>query len=292
MISARRRASIVIFSLALTALLPPSGCSRREQVVLGEFRVEHELPLRWQELAPGLSYARLEFSRTTETGRVVLAAVRAEPARCEFQLLDAPALLDQPAGAVEDMAEKAGVVVAANASFYLPDSYKPIGLIVAGGKVRNDWKKAAGSGIFWVKDGKAGVDWSRVFQKSWEQAELALQAGPLIIEPDGRMGIRSNTKKYRARTAVGLDGRRRVVLACTLRMDDGEELRGLDLYELMQILAADERLGGLGLKAALNLDGGTSTAFSLRHPSRSLMAPSLHPVPNGIGLRPRGKPWN
>jgi len=273
-------------------LILPAGCSRREKLTLGDFQVEHDLPLRWQELGPGLSYARLEFSRSTEDGRVVLAAVRAEPAQCEFLLLDAPKLLGRPAGAVEEMAEKAGVVVAANASFYLPESYQPIGLIVAGGKVENDWKKAAGSGIFWVKDGKAGVEWSRVFQKHWQRAELALQAGPLIIEPDGRMGIRSNTKKYRARTALGLDSARRVVLACTLRTDNGEELRGLDLYELMQILAADQRHGGLGLKAALNLDGGTSTAFSLRHQNIKLLAPSLHAVPNGIGLRPRGKKWN
>ena len=286
-----RRRYYAVLPLLLVALLP-SGCRTHRQLAIDDLVVEHQVPLQWSELEPGLSFARLEYHHQNDNDRVVVAAVRAEPTGYDFELLDAPDLLKEPRADVDALAVKAGVTAAGNASFYLPETFNPNGLIVAGRKVKNEWKKGGGSGVFWVKDGKAVIDWSRTFRPEWEQADLAVQAGPLVIEPDGLPGIRSNTGKYEARTIIGLDDRQRVVLACTLREDgNGERLRGLDLYELMRILSVSSDRGGRGLRSALNLDGGVSTGFFLKSPRLSMMVKVINPVRNGIGLRPRGKPW-
>lgn len=271
----------------LIVLLALGGCHRGQSPVLGDLTVLHPLPLQSVPLEPGLDYARLEYARPADQGRMVIAALRIDPARFEFVLLDAPALLNRPSGKVEELAAAGKPVAAVNASFYLPDTYQPIGLLVSGGKVLNQWKKAAGSGVFWTAGGKASLEWSRVYRKEWERASLAVQAGPLIIEPGSAPGIRSNTAKYRARTVLGLDAAGRVWMAASLREEDGEELRGLDLYELMQILTAPQKAGGLGLTCALNLDGGTSTGIVVDHPRLSLQVPSLHPVRNAVGIRRR-----
>jgi uncharacterized protein YigE (DUF2233 family) len=271
-------------ALLLIGLVSLPACKKPEPLRLGELVVEHQTPLSWTALEPGLDFARLEYRSTTEEGRVVLAALRIDPARFSFALLNAPDLLGTAAGSIEEMAAKIKPLAAVNASFYLPESYLPIGLVVAAGKVENPWKKAAGSGIFWSRGGEAALEWARDYRAAWERSDLAIQAGPFVVEPGGRPGIVSNTRKYRARTAVGLDSRRRVTLVCTLREDEGEELRGLDLYELMEIMAAPESRGGLGQKAAVNLDGGTSTAMLIDLPQLNLHVASLHPIRNGIAV--------
>jgi len=67
----------------------------------------------------------------------------------------------------------------------------------------------------------------------------------------------------------------------------GEELSGLSLYELMHVLMAHPADGGLGVVAALNLDGGTSSAMSISHPDLYLDIRSTHPVRNAVAVARR-----
>jgi exopolysaccharide biosynthesis protein len=262
-----------------------AGCQKSAKTTIGDLEVVHPAPLQWQELEPGLEFSRLSFVRKSNQERIELAALRVDPRRFKFGLIRASELLSSPAGEIPDMAGKSQALAAVNASFYLPDTYQPIGLLVSAGKTLNAWKKKAGSGVFLADAGSVEIAWSKKYDPAWEKKELAVQAGPLLLEPDRHPGIYSNGHKYENRTAVGVDGAGWAMLVCALRQDEeGQSLAGLDLYELMKIASQPASAGGLGLTAALNLDGGISTSMAIRHPKLSLEVPSLRPVSNGIAV--------
>ncbi len=271
--------------LAAASILCSPVCDDKGKTI-GGLIVRHDTPLKWTSLEPGLDYTRLFLVRDGND-KVKPAVLRIDPAKYEFALLRAPSLLDEPSGEIKKMAEKAGVPAAINASFYLPETYEPIGLVVSKGSVVHSWHKKAGSGLFIYNDGKADIVWAREYDKKWEKAGLALQSGPLLVEPDDKEGIYANTKKYRHRSALGIDGRGRVLMLCTLKEHQGEDLGGLDLYELMKIMMASPQEGGLGARRALNLDGGASSGLYVRLPGLTLHVPSTNEVRNGIAVKKR-----
>jgi hypothetical protein len=283
--SPARAVICVLVLCALAAVLAP--CKPRAPEI-GDLTVTYPLPLAWRNLAPGLDSTRLTFTRKSDSTRVEIAAFRVDPARYRFGMLFAPALVNQPAANLADLTRQAGPVLAVNTNFYLPETFKPIGLIVSAGATLNPWKPGAGSGVFFVKDGKADIEWAKELHDAWAASEAAVQAGPLIVEPGGIAGIRADTRKYHPRTAVALDPSRRVIILATIRQDENNvELSGLDLYELMQILQLDPNHGGLDLSSALNLDGGVSTSLELNLGPEQFHIPSIHPIPAALAVYPR-----
>jgi uncharacterized protein YigE (DUF2233 family) len=277
------RLCLLLLVVSLQAFQLPS-CEKPEARVIGDLAINHPAPLEWTGLEPGLEFSRLEFVRKTDGQEIKVAALKIDPEKFRFTLLSAPLIKEEPVAWVHEMAEKTGPVLAVNASFYMLENNEPIGLLVMDGEEFNPWGEGAGSGVFWIKDGRARIDRSGEFVSAWEDAELAVQAGPLVVEPGGKPGIYRNVEKHRARTAVGIDNKGDVVMVCTFR---GEEGSGLDLFELMQIMMHPRKKGGLGLKVALNLDGGTSSAMFLDHPGLDLDIRSTHPVRNAIALERR-----
>ncbi|HUT53202.1 MAG TPA: phosphodiester glycosidase family protein [bacterium] len=277
---------LFLAALAATALaVNIPGCEEKKPLIVGDLVIVHAVPLQWTELEKGLQYTRLEFTRQADGQNVMAAVLSVDPKKFRFSLLNAPEIQGQPSAWVSDLAKKAGAVAAVNASFYLPETYEPIGLLVARGKVIHPWHQAAGSGIFWYDHSSAAIEWAKEYRDAWEQKELAIQAGPLIVEPKGEPGIYQDRQKYRSRTAIGLDPKGHVILLCTFRQGQEElDLSGLDLYELMEIARLPARHGGLGLDTVLNLDGGTSSALYLKLPQLQLEIKSTHPVRNAVAV--------
>ncbi|MFO8055725.1 MAG: phosphodiester glycosidase family protein [bacterium] len=275
------------FFLIMAAAFVLSGplCEKKRKNI-GGLQVQHQVPVQWKKLAPGLAFTRLSLVRN-KSDKIKPVVLRIEPRRYGFVLLSAPALLDAPAGEIKDMADKAQALAAINGSFYLPDTYEPIGLVVSQGSVVHKWHPKAGSGLFIYKGGKAEIVWARQYDEEWEKALLALQAGPLLVEPGGKEGIYENRKKHRHRSALGIDEEGRVLMLCTLKESEGDYLAGPDLYELMKIMMAPPERGGLGAERALNLDGGASSSLYVRHAGLPLNIPSANEVRNGIAVKKR-----
>ena len=87
----------------------------------------------------------------------------------------------------------------------------------------------------------------------WRGADLApypwvLQAGPYVIDPGGRIGIKSRADEKARRTLVGLTDTREVVFMIT---------QPVHLYDLAR--AVKKHLPRI--ERLLNLDGGPSTGF-------------------------------
>ncbi len=278
------RFSICIAVLALVAALAFS-CEKPGPKAVGDLVIRHRAPLEWINLDTGLALSTLRFERASDGRAVAIHALRISPALYRMKLLGPDGEDDKPFGWVHEMAEETDALAAVNASFYLPETFEPIGLLVSGARLMNPWKKGAGSGVF-VKDYQtAKIVWAKTYDEDWTRAELAVQSSPIIVEPESRPGIYRNAAKFRARTAVGVDGDGRVVLVCTGRDNgDGTASSGLDLYELMEVMLLKEARGGLELVTALNLDGGASSAMTLRVAGHEIDVRSTQPVANGIGV--------
>jgi uncharacterized protein YigE (DUF2233 family) len=105
-----------------------------------------------------------------------------------------------------------------------------------------------------------------------------VQSGPILIEPNGAAGIRSNDGVRTMRTSVCATPQAVVFVVVQ---------GGLSLYELADLLAAPAASGGFACAAALNLDGGPSTQASFSAHGESIEIPGLWRTQNAIVVRPR-----
>ena len=99
-----------------------------------------------------------------------------------------------------------------------------------------------------------------------EGLQSAVQCGPLLVDPGGRMGIRRNDFDRQNRTAICLRPGSIVVVVA-----EG----GLSLFELAEVLSASQANGGLGCDVALNLDGGPSTQAVFRSEKERMAVPPM-----------------
>lgn len=169
--------------------------------------------------------------------------------------------------------------VVANAGYFTRER-RPTGLLASAGELLHPFVPeagAAGSGVLLVEDGEARLlERDAVGARDFASVELAIQAGPRIIEPDGSPGIWSDDGMRANRTVLGIDGTGRLVVA-VVHADDAGLARGPSLFELQNALGP-EGLGRiapeLALRAALNLDGGPSSGLFARAPRIALPAAS------------------
>lgn len=238
---------------------------------------------RRHRLAPGLELLEATV-RDGGLSRGRLVVLYVDPERLRPRLHLNPELEELRRFAV-------GAVAAVNAGYFTPE-HRPTGLLLSGGQILHPFVRqagGAGSGVLVVRGGDIRLlERDAVKAKSLEGADLAIQAGPRVIEPDGSPGIRSNDGMRANRTAAGRDGQGRLALA-VLHAPDGGVGIGVTLFELQQILGP-EGLGAiaphLAWTAALNLDGGPSTGLHLRAGDTRIDLPALTRVVSVLTLEP------
>jgi hypothetical protein len=248
------------------------------------------MPGRWEALGEGVMWrgATVDFpaSRTAADAparlrwvvvRVALgrAALRVEPL--------ADARLD---GLVQDVSVRAAL----NAGFFEPD-LRPSGAVVSDGRVLFPPTPRGGTGLVAIAEGRArlvpiardaGVDAVPA------GASLVVQCSPRLIEADGSVGIHRDDGRRAARSALCLrdQGRTLDLIATWNPASPGD---GPGLLHLAQRLAGPSPVGDpTGCEAALNLDGGPSTAMLVRSgDAGGRLHPPRGPVPWALVLRVR-----
>ncbi len=103
----------------------------------------------------------------------------------------------------------------------------------------------------------------------------AIQGGPFLVEHGKKVSGLNATRRAR-RSFVATDGRGNWCLAMS---------SPLTLDELAAALASGKALGSFRVQAALNMDGGTSSAFRVMSPG--VHKPGVKAVRNYLGLLPR-----
>ena len=181
---------------------------------------------------------------TAESATLNLALFSTKSAT--VRVFDNPAGNDDLAAAMRRERCLAGV----NGGYFDPED-KPVGLVISDGKVIAPLRKARLlSGVMVVSAGRLQL--LRVAEYSPKrQATAALQCGPFLVDRGQPVPGLNDTRPAR-RTFIITDGADRAALGfCS----------GVTLAELGKILATPEVVPDLKVLRALNLDGGSSSAF-------------------------------
>lgn len=183
-------------------------------------------------------------------------------------------------GSLDKAMRKSPCVAGVNGGFFGADAEgSPLGLVVQDGKSLAPLATGsfAVSGVVYC-GGKEGISLQRSGALKQMQRppvmQAALQGGPFLVEKGAPVkGI--NAEKSTYRTFIATDGAKRWCIGVT---------SSLTLKELAEWLAAPGALGDFKVRTALNLDGGSSSAFWCHESGISY--PSFKQVRNYLGVAP------
>lgn len=198
----------------------------------------------WVSAGAGAEIRRIQLAAGEL--RTTVRVARLDPAYVRFEVGYAP---DAP-GTIADWATAAGAVAAINGGFF-DEANRTVSLLIRGGQPIGE-SYAGRGGMFAVgPDGalslRALSDWP--YDPAEPLAE-ALQGWPLLVRPGGAAAYDFEDGARARRSALAIDRSGRVLLiACPGAF--------FTLAELSAWLAGSD----LAIDAAINLDGGSSTAM-------------------------------
>ncbi|MBI4527899.1 MAG: phosphodiester glycosidase family protein [Deltaproteobacteria bacterium] len=181
---------------------------------------------------------------------------------------------------VRSLAEKAGAIAMINAN-YFDEKGRPLGFLKTGTEEINAQisKSSLFTGIFGIKDRLPFIVHRDQFSSN--QADEALQAGPLLILKSVALNVTRGAGKQNRRTLIGLDKEQRLVIAVTDSL-----VGGLSWVELQEFFSAPE--WPVRLIDLLNLDGGGSAQLYVRGAQLEDHVLGTTEVPVAVGFFPRG----
>ena len=221
-------------------------------VVAGSARAEWRLENSRRLNAADAPVAYYQTTVSDDSQTVELRLVLFDSKKCALRVIDNPG-----DGSLASAMEKAGCFAGVNGNYFREDR-TPVGLVISDGKMLHPFERAKLlTGILAVK--REGVALLRTAE--WQpgsKVAQALQSGPFLV--DRGQPVRGLDDSRRAeRTVVISDGKGR----CALLVCCGP----VTLAGMARILAGPGLIGVVRVVRALNLDGGTSTAFWAKEPA-------------------------
>lgn len=149
-----------------------------------------------------------------------------------------------------------------NAGFYSSDkanasAYAPIGLFVTGGKEMSGFRtNKLFNGILSINDFATPRITDSVPQ---DHLDIAVQTGPILIQNATGVSLKDVSEKTSRRSIAAVTGDNKLIFMSIY--GDGHSFSGPSLQELPALVkeVSDER--GLNIADAINLDGGSASAF-------------------------------
>lgn len=194
----------------------------------------------------GVEHRRLQVTESETDERATLDLALFSTKSATLSVIDNPSGEDNLAAAMRREKCLAGV----NGGYFDPED-KPVGLLISGGKVIAPLRKARLlSGVMLVSNGRLQL--LRVAEYSPKRkATEALQCGPFLVDRGQPVPGLNGTRPAR-RTFILTGGSDRAAIGfCS----------SVTLAQLGKILATPAVAPGLKVERALNLDGGSSSAF-------------------------------
>ncbi len=164
--------------------------------------------------------------------------------------------------------------------FYDDDTKSPIGLVISNGKLISPVSTNGfmSVGILYDTGKTIKLERRQKLSTPLPLIKQAIQSGPFLVE-NGKVVAGLNNSNKDKRTFVATDGKGKWLIGIS---------SALTLRELANWLAESPPEIGFIVVAALNLDGGSSTAFYNK--STNTHYPSLKRVRNYIGIQSRSTP--
>ena len=188
-------------------------------------------------------------------------------------------VIDQPRAPRRDLAEVmtgSGALAGVNGGYFDPQG-APVGLLVSGGRVLSPLRKAKLlSGVLSARGNQIEIVRATHFRMG-SKVQAAVQCGPLLVE-DATPVAGLNATRPARRTFAALDGKGRVALGVS---------SALSLAQLARILSVTDAAGEMKIVRALNLDGGSSSAFWFAGHEKNFSLPELKTVRDFVAIVPR-----
>ncbi|HWY39298.1 MAG TPA: phosphodiester glycosidase family protein [Chthoniobacterales bacterium] len=164
---------------------------------------------------------------------------------CRLRVVDQPS---EPRSDLEDVMARGNFLAAVNGGYFDPD-YRPIGLLIIDGKMVAPLQRARLLSGVLSSTGKK-VQISRVSEFSLiQKPDAAVECGPMIVDLGKAVRGLESTKSAR-RTFAAVGGDKAALGFCS-------DVTLADLSNILAIIAIPD----FKIQRALNLDGGSSSAF-------------------------------
>ena len=167
----------------------------------------------------------------------------------------------EPRADLDDAMAAGNFLAAVNGGYFDPE-YRPIGLLIVDGKIVAPLQKARLLSGVLSSTGKK-VQISRVSEFSLNQKpDAAVECGPMIVD-DGKSvhGLESTKAARRTFAAVAATGDKAAIGFCS-------DVTLADLSNVLATLA----IPGFKIQRAINLDGGSSSAFWFKRANGSVFS--------------------
>ena len=187
-------------------------------------------------------------------------------------------VIDNPTGeTLSDTMPREKCAAGVNGGFFKPD-FTPVGLLISDGKLVTPLAPARlMTGILSASTHKVQIQRLREFSRQ-EKANAAVQSGPFLVDHyEPTAGLDDSHVARRTFVATGTNDRA-VLGTCS----------GVSLAELAAILTTTRLADDLKIQRALNLDGGSSSAFwFVRENGGAFSIHEQKPVRDFVGVVPK-----
>jgi Phosphodiester glycosidase len=158
---------------------------------------------------------------------------------------------------------------------YFDEEFAPIGLRIANGQMIAPLRRARLiTGVLVASSRGVQIVRSREFLRR-SDVSAAIQCGPFLVDSARPISGLNDSRVARRTFAATTNGNRAFVGVCS----------GISLSELSKILATTPFAEGMKVEHALNLDGGSSSAFWFaREDGSAFSIPERKPVSDFVGI--------
>jgi uncharacterized protein YigE (DUF2233 family) len=233
--------------------------------------------IRSAHLEPGLAgvvhrQIILENSATNQSATIDVALFSTKS--CTLRVIDQPA---SPRSDLAQAMRQKGWLAGVNGGYFDPD-YAPIGLLISDGKMIAPLRRAKLiTGLLAASPRKVQILRLREFSQQ-EEFSAAVQSGPFLVDL-GRTVRGLETTRTARRTFAAVGSVNRAALGfCS----------NVSLSELAKILATTRLAEDFRIERAINLDGGSSSAFWVARENGSAFSiPEQKTVRDFVGVAPK-----
>ena len=213
----------------------------------------------------------LEDSESNESAAIDLAVFSTKS--CTLRVIDQP--MPPRSDLAQAMREK-GCLAGVNGGYFDPD-YAPIGLLISDGKIIAPLQRARLiTGVLAVSPREVRILRIREFSQQ-QKLKAAVQCGPFLVDLGRSVRGLEKTRTAR-RTFVAVGSVNRAALGfCS----------DVSLSELAKILSTTRLADDFRVERALNLDGGSSSAFWVARESNAFSIPEQKTVRDFVGVVPK-----
>ena len=180
-------------------------------------------------------------------------------------------------GILSDTMVREKCVAGVNGGYFTP-GFAPVGLLICDGKMVAPLKRAPLiTGVLVGSTGSVQILRVREFSRQ-EKARAAVQCGPLLVDHYERVrGLNNSQPASRTFAATGTNDRAALGVCSEI-----------SLAELAVVLATTQLTDDLKIQRALNLDGGSSSAFWVARANGSALSiPEQKPVRDFVTVVPK-----